>query len=154
MQYSGLRFATVLTVVVALTACSDAAPTAAVVDSASLARGSSQGGVDSRNTSRQRVEIALTAPAGSVLPRANGKAKFSSKPGERELQIEVEDMPVGTAVVFMLGSTQLGTATANAFGEARLNLNSTQGQNVPTSVAGQSVTVTTAAGGLIVTGSF
>lgn len=154
MIRSTLRFAFALTAAAALSACSDAAPTGAVVDSASFARGSSRGGDNAPSATRQRVEIALTAPSASVLPRANGKAKFSSKPGERELQIEVEDLPVGTAVVFRVGGTQVGTATATALGEARLSLNSTLGQSVPMSVAGQAVTVSTATGGLIVTGSF
>lgn len=149
-----LRFAVALSAVVALSACSDAAPTGAVVDSASFARGSSRDGGTTPTATRQRVEISLVAPSGSVLPRANGKAKFSSKPGERELQIEVEDLPVGTSVVFRLGGAQIGTAVATALGEARLSLNSTLGQNVPMSVAGQAVTVSTASGGLIVTGSF
>ncbi|MCC6245889.1 MAG: hypothetical protein IT353_23860 [Gemmatimonadaceae bacterium] len=155
MQRSFLRVISVVATMTALTACSESSPTGVADDAAALARGSSGGGATASGTAtRSRVEITLTRPANAVFATAKGKAKFSSKTGERELQIEAENIPAGTAVVFTVGGVAVGTGTANALREVRLNLNSTLGQTVPMSVAGQAVTVTTAAGGMIVAGSF
>ena len=154
MQRSAFRVISVVATMVALTACSESSPTGVADDAAALARGSSGGGAGATSAARTRVEIALTRPANAVFATAKGKAKFSAKTGERELQIEAENIPAGTAVVFSVGGVAVGTGTANALREVRLNLNSTLGQTVPMSVTGQAVTVTTAAGGMIVAGSF
>ncbi len=110
-----------------------------------LARGSGGGGTATR------IEIALTAPAGAPYRAAKGKAKFDSRT-PRELQVEAENIPAGTTVVFRLGGTQIGTGTASALGAVRLDL---VGAVAPTSVAGKSVTVNRASdGAVIVSGSF
>ena len=99
--------------------------------------------------------IALRPPlTGAAFARANGKAEFENQGGERELEIEVEDVAAGTALIFYLGTVELARATADAFGNARINLNSDRGANVPASVAGQVVSVTTASGAMVVLGSF
>ena len=155
MQRSAFRVISVVATMVALTACSESSPTGVANDAAALARGSSGGSsAGATSSTRTRVEIALTRPANAVFATAKGKAKFSAKTGERELQIEAENIPAGTAVVFSVGGVAVGTGTANALREVRLNLNSTLGQTVPMSMTGQAVTVTTAAGGMIVAGSF
>ena len=99
--------------------------------------------------------IVLRAPATNpVFARANGEAKFENEGGERELEIEVEDVPAGTALVFYLGDTELARATADSFGNARINLNSDRGAVVPASVAGKTVSVETPAGEIVVSGTF
>lgn len=152
MSRSTLRTIAVLLPVSLLAACSDGTPVGLSDNAPAFGRDASAGSTAS--ATRTRVEIALTPPAGALYANAKGKARFSSKTGERELQIEAENIPAGTAVVFRVGGTVVGTATANALREVRLNLNSALGQTVPPSVTGQAVTVTTAAGGMIVSGSF
>jgi hypothetical protein len=99
--------------------------------------------------------VTLSAPAANAaFPGANGEAKFENEGGERELEIEVEDVPAGTELVFYLGTVEIARATADSFGNARINLNSDRGAVVPASVAGQTVTVKTSAGVVVVTGSF
>lgn len=129
-----------------LAACSESGPTA-IVSEPAFASGSSGGG-----SKKSITEIALTRPANAAYRSAKGKAKFAIKAGERELQVEVENIPAGTVLSIMVGSSSY-SATANALGKARLNVNSTRGQSVPMSVAGAAVTVTSAAGA-VVSGSF
>ena len=99
--------------------------------------------------------IALRPPTtDAAFSRANGEAKFENQGGERELEIEVEDIPAGTALVFYVGDVEVARATADSFGNARINLNSDRGGVVPASVAGKTVTVKTPEGVVVVTGSF
>ena len=99
--------------------------------------------------------ISLRPPtADAAFSRANGEAKFENEGGERELEIEVEDIPAGTALVFYVGDVEVARATADSFGNARINLNSDRGGVVPASVAGKTVTVKTPEGVVVVTGSF
>ena len=101
-----------------------------------------------------RTRIALKPSA--AFPRATGKATFRARGGERELQVEVEHIRRlrGKRVVFVVGGTRLGTAKVNAFGAARIERNSERGQRVPAVRHGTKVKVRTAAGVLIVSGSF
>ena len=101
-----------------------------------------------------RTRIALKPSA--AFPAATGKATFKARGGERELQIEVEHIRrlAGKRVVFRVGGVRLGTAKVNAFGAARLERNSERGKRVPAIRAGTKVKVRTAAGALIVSGSF
>ena len=99
--------------------------------------------------------IALRPPTtDGAFSRANGEAKFENEGGERELEIEVEDVPPGTALVFYVGDVEVARATADSFGNARINLNSDRGGIVPASVAGKTVMVRTPDGVVVVSGSF
>jgi hypothetical protein len=91
-----------------------------------------------------------------AFPAAKGSAKFKSTAGERELQVEVEHVRrlAGKRVVFIVGGKKIATKKINRFGAAEINRNSRQGQFVPAVGAGTSVRVKTAAGVLIVKGSF
>jgi hypothetical protein len=91
-----------------------------------------------------------------VFPAAKGSAKFKAKPGERELQVEVEHIRrlAGRRVVVVVGGAKLGTAKVSAFGAARLSRNSELGQRVPQISAGTVVTVRTGGGTTVVKGSF
>lgn len=101
-----------------------------------------------------RTRIALKPSA--AFPAATGKATFKARGGERELQIEVEHIRrlAGKRVVFFVGGSKLGTAKVNALGAARIARNSDRGQRVPAVRKGTKVKVRTAAGALIVSGSF
>jgi hypothetical protein len=85
------------------------------------------------------------------------KAKYKNRNGERELQVEAENLRVGTVVSVCVSGARAGGATANAFGNARLNLNSNAGQNVPTVSSGTRIAVhagSSCAGALIASGQF
>lgn len=135
-------------------ACSDSstAPTAASAILAS-ASGSSTGGA---NVPRTIIETMLTPQAGSAFQRASGKAKWQSRDASRrELEIEIEDVSPGTRVSFFLGGAQFGaTQTVDALGNARIELSTQLGDQVPATVSGQSVEVRTEAGAVVVAGSF
>lgn len=98
----------------------------------------------------------IVLKAAKAFPAAKGSATFKAKPGERELQVEVEHIRrlAGKRVAFFVASKKLATAKVNAFGEARVERNSERGQLVPAVSAGTRVRVRTAAGVLIVKGSF
>lgn len=137
-----------------LAACSNDATSPVspqVVSSSSSDNGVSS--ASSSSSSRVRVEIALKGSAGYA--NAKGKARFTAKSSERELQIEIENVAAGTSVNFFVGGVQVGTTqVTNALRQASINLNTTLGQSVPTSVTGKTVEVKTAAGALVASGSF
>ena len=101
-----------------------------------------------------KVRIVLTG-AGTYA-NAKGKADYKSKGGEREFQVEVENIKklAGKSVSIFVNGNQIGTAAVNSLGAARLNRNSDLGQTVPNIKAGDQVQVKTANGVLIVSGSF
>ena len=101
-----------------------------------------------------RTEIALRGSA--AFPGANGKAVYKVDGGERELQIEVEDVRrlAGRRVNVFVNGTKLGSPLVNGLGEARLERNTDRGQAVPRIVDGSTVRVRTLAGTLIVSGTF
>jgi len=82
-----------------------------------------------------------------AFPAAKGSAKFKAKPGERELQVEVEHIRrlAGRRVVVVVGGAKLGTAKVSALGA---------GQRVPQISAGTAVKVRTSGGTTVVKGSF
>jgi hypothetical protein len=90
------------------------------------------------------------------FPAARGTAKFESKPGERELHVEVEHIRrlAGKRVVFFVGGVKVASAKVNRLGAAEINRNSERGQLVPRVRAGTKVRVRTTGGTLIVSGSF
>jgi hypothetical protein len=88
---------------------------------------------------------------------AKGSAKFKATAEERELQVEVEHVRrlAGKRVVFIVRGKKIATKKVNRFGAAEINRNSgRRGQFVPAVRAGTSVRVKSAAGVLIVKGSF
>ena len=149
MTSQSLRLLAGIASVAALTACSDS-PSATVTDPT----GATQSSKGTESTSANATIIQLVRPVAPVFARAEGKAKFETKSGERQLEIEVEDVPAGTALIFTLGNVRLGTATANSLGNARLDLNSKRNAGVPMSVVGLSVVVGTSGGRVVVSGTF
>jgi predicted PilT family ATPase len=98
----------------------------------------------------------IVLKAAKAFPAAKGHAKFKATAEERELEVEVEHIRrlAGKRVAFFVAGKKLATAKVNAFGEARVERNSERGQLVPAVSAGTRVRVRTAAGVLIVKGSF
>jgi hypothetical protein len=94
--------------------------------------------------------------ATNSFPAAKGAAKFKATSEERELQVEVEHIRrlAGKRVTFVVAGKKLGTVRVNRFGAAEIERNSQRGQFVPAVRPGTAVKVKTAAGALIVRGSF
>ena len=144
-----------LIAVLSLSACSDSplAPVDAAATSAA-ARGTST--TQTSTAARIRVFAELTAPSGGAYPSAKGKASWDTRNSntKRELELEVEHLPAGLAVEFFMDGAKLGGATTDSLGKARIEFSTELGQTVPTTVAGAKVEVRTAAGAVIVSGSF
>ena len=126
-----------------------------MADQIAAARGSGTAGA-AATSDRVRVIITLAPVAGGGFNQASGKAKWDSRNGnsKRELQMEAESLVPGTQVAFFIGDTQVGSATAGAFGEAKLELSTQLGHMVPLSVSGLRAEARTAGGAVIVTGIF
>jgi len=95
----------------------------------------------------------IVLKAARAFPAAKGSATFKAKPGERQLEVEVEHLRrlAGKRVAFFVGGTKLGTARIGALGAAQIERRNSA---VPAVRAGTAVSVKTAAGVLIVKGSF
>lgn len=98
----------------------------------------------------------ITLTAAGAYPRAKGTATYKAKGSEREFQAEVENIKklAGKQVNIFVNGAQVGSATVNGLGAARLNLNTNLGNAVPNIQAGAVVQVKTSTGTLIATGSF
>ena len=105
--------------------------------------------------SAKGTERIIALKGSSAFPGANGKAKYKVGGGEREFQVEVEDVRrlAGKRVTVFANGNRVGTALVNRFGDARLSRNTDLGQRVPTVVNGSRVAVRTASGTLVVSGS-
>jgi hypothetical protein len=102
-------------------------------------------------------EIRITLQSSATFAGVKAKAKYKNRNGERELQVEAENLRVGTVVSVCVSGVRAGGATANALGNARLNLNSNAGQTVPNVSSGTSIAVRaggSCSGALIASGSF
>ena len=88
-----------------------------------------------------------------AFPAAKGSATFKAKPGERQLEVEVEHLRrlAGKRVTFFVGGTKLGTERIGLLGAAQLERRNSA---VPAVNAGTAVSAKTAGGVLIVRGSF
>jgi hypothetical protein len=107
------------------------------------------------NAQRVRTILRLTAPAtNAAFAGASGKAQFDTRPGENELEMEVEHVPAGTVVNFFVDDTKVGTATVGTLRETEINLNSRVGDVIPAITGGTAVSVRTAAGAVIASGTF
>lgn len=119
--------------------------------------GCGQGAVPALETTRDAGILWLVPlRAAPAYPAANGKAKYQDRGGEQEFQVEIEDVRSlrGKTLGVFVGGNRVGGARVNSLGEGRLELNSDLGQNVPTVNKGTRVQVKTAAGTLVVSGSF
>lgn len=87
---------------------------------------------------------------------AGGEAKYKDRGGEREFQLEVEDVRRlrGETLSVFVGGSRVGRARVNSVGDARQGRNSDRGQRVPVVVKGTRVQVRTASGTVVVAGAF
>jgi hypothetical protein len=85
---------------------------------------------------------------------ASGKAQWESRADRVRLSVEVEDvaLPNGTVLTVTACGASVGTITL-ALGEGDLNLDTRDGQSVPTCSNGSSVTVSNGAA-TVVSGNF
>jgi len=92
----------------------------------------------------------------SAFPSVNGEAKWKSKGGERELEIQIEDATklAGKRLSVRIGGKLVGHMKVSALGRARLVKSTEAGQSVPASVAGKTVKISTGSGSLVASGSF
>ena len=102
------------------------------------------------------VNWPITLHHSTSYPKAAGMAQYQSQPGQRELQIEAEHLKAlaGKPVVFYANGSKYGTATVTGLGKAQITHNTELGQRVPKIVHGSTVTVRTAGGSLILSGTF
>jgi hypothetical protein len=89
----------------------------------------------------------------TAFPAAKGSATFKAKPGERQLEAEVEHIRrlAGRTVTFYVGGKRLGSARVGALGAAHIER---RNGAVPAVLAGTVVSVKTPRGVLVVKGSF
>ena len=92
----------------------------------------------------------------SAFPSVNGEAKWKSKGGERELEIQIQDATklAGKRLSVRIGGKLVGHMKVSALGRARLVKSTQAGQSVPASVAGKAVKISTAGGSLVASGRF
>ena len=81
--------------------------------------------------------------ANSRVGQTTGKAKYEELKGNsrRKFSFELEKGTPGASVLVTVGVTTLGTASVNAFGRAKFELDTRLGQSVPQMATGTVVTV-------------
>lgn len=92
----------------------------------------------------------------STYPAVNGEAKWTSKGGERELEVQIEDAEklAGKTLAVRIGGKLVGSMKVNSLGRARLELTTEAGHNAPSSVDGKKVGIPTKPGTLVASGRF
>lgn len=97
-----------------------------------------------------------TLKGSSAFPSVNGIAKWKSKGGERELEVQIEDAAKlkGMRLTVKIGGNTVGKMTVGNLGRARLTRSTEAGQSVPASILGKAVRVLTAHGNLVARGTF
>ena len=101
--------------------------------------------------------IKRAALSGSTaFPGVNGEAKWKSKEGERELEVQIEDAKklAGKQLTVRIGGKVVGHMKVSALGRARLVKSTQAGQSVPASIAGKAVKIKTSGGTLVASGRF
>lgn len=100
--------------------------------------------------------IRITLNGSAQYANAKGTAKYKDRGGEREFQVELENVKslAGKTVDVYANGAKVGSFKVTALGTGRFSRNSDLGQTVPAIRAGSSVQIKTRAGALIVSGSF
>jgi hypothetical protein len=101
-----------------------------------------------------RLELRLSPS--KTFATAHGKAHFKDRGGEREFELEVEDLRSlsGQKLRALVDGVLVGQPSVNTLGYADLNLNSDRRENVPAIKSGSRVEVRTNANVLVVSGQF
>ena len=94
-----------------------------------------------------------TLNGSASFPAVNGKAKFQRDDGIRELEAQIEDAKAlaGKRVKFLVNGTEVGRATVNSLGTARIRRT---GNAVPAVSTGSTIRVRTLNGALVASGRF
>lgn len=100
--------------------------------------------------------IRISLKSSAQYPNAKGTAKYKNAGGEREFQVELENVKslAGKPVDVFVNGVKVGSATVNTLGAARFSRNTDLGQAVPAITSGSRIQVKTRGGVLIVSGSF
>ncbi len=102
-------------------------------------------GVRSSSASGARLQARLAGNAfNNLVPSGNADYRVETS-GRRRLKVEAEDvnLPAGTVLAVFAGSTQVGTLTLSGLplNTGEMELESQQGQTVPTLPAGTMIAV-------------
>jgi len=106
-------------------------------------------------TAEVRIEARLAGAAINGLT-PTGHAKFRSRNGNREFEIEVEhvNLPAGTVLNILLDGVQIGQLTLSPTLENEFEIESEHGATVPSVAVGSTVVVTNAQGQTVLSGVF
>jgi hypothetical protein len=102
------------------------------------------------------IRAALSGPAiNGATPKGEAEHRVKAN-GQRKLEVEVEDvnLPPGTVLDVLINGQKVGSLTLNSFHEGELELETENGQTIPSISPGSSVVVQTRAGATIVSGMF
>ena len=102
-----------------------------------------------------RIEARLAGAAiNGLVPK--GHARFRSREGRRDFNVEVEkvNLPVGTVLQVFVDGQKLGDLVLRSTLENELELNTNDGQSVPVLTNASAVVVSNAAGATILSGVF
>jgi hypothetical protein len=107
-----------------------------------------------KNVAATVAKIRLVAGPG--FASAEGSAKISSKPAEKEFQVEAKVSPrlAGSILTVVVDDTVVGTMKINTLGRANLTRNTKLRQSVPVIQPGSLVGVINAGGDIILAGKF
>jgi hypothetical protein len=102
------------------------------------------------------TDIRIALKGSGQFPNAKGTAKYRDRGGEREFQVEVENVKAlaGKTLSVFANGKKVGSLKINSLGAGSLNLNSARGNSVPAIGAGSKVQVKTGAGVRVVSGQF
>jgi hypothetical protein len=102
------------------------------------------------------ADLKISLKGSAQFPNAKGSAKYRDRKGEREFQVEVENVKnlAGKKLNVFVNGSKVGSMKINQLGVGRLVLNSTSGATVPQITSGSKVQVKTGQGDLVVSGKF
>lgn len=146
-----MRKAILMLGVLGFAACSDTFGPQAGTSLPDVAFAKGSGSSGSASTTETRVRIRLASAATPVIAGATGEGRYEVKGTRIVFKAEVEHIPAGTVVEFFLNGVSLGKRTADALGEAELELKNAA---APAAVAGLLLEAKNASGAVIVSGTF
>lgn len=116
-----------------------------------MVAGFSHGAFASGGGSKTRIALSPSA----AFPHATGKAAYrGGSEAEFEAQVDNVKRLAGQTVNVFVNGVKVGSTKVNALGTANFNRSVSAGQSVPTIKAGYKIQIKTAAGVVIVSGSF
>jgi hypothetical protein len=129
------------------------APTAAL---ASASPGASPNAIKGSMAVRATANRQIRLTPGLAYSRANGAAQYQAQPGQAEFQVELERLASlrGTLVFVRVNGAAVGSMKVSSTGIAQFTRNNERGQRVPPIGHGSTVTIKTAAGVAIASGTF